>query len=81
MGGKTSGYYGPYIWQYEETKNYEVGLPKGTQEYKIALLDGFLTKSWIDYLSFGEISPGGWTDGDGIINCIKSSTLPSLPLN
>ena len=73
MGGKTSGYYGPYIWQCAETKNYEVELPKGTQEYKIALLDGFLTKSWIDYLSFGEISPGGWTDGDGIINCIKSS--------
>ena len=73
MGGKTSGYYGPYVWKSIETKSYKVELPAGNQEYRIDLLDGFITKSWIDYLSFGEISPGGWTNGDGIINCIKSS--------
>lgn len=73
MGGKTSGYYGPYIWKSSETKNYEVELPKGIKEYKVILLDEFVMKGWIDYLSFGKISPGGWTDGDGIINCIKSS--------
>ena len=73
MGGKTSGYYGPYIWRYGETRKYSVSLPMGTQEFEVALLDGFLTKSWIDYLSFGEISTGGWTDGDGMIHCIKSS--------
>lgn len=73
MGGKTSGYYGPYIWKSLEIKTYEVELPKGIKEYKVKLLDEFIMKSWIDYLSFGKISPGGWTDGDGIINCIKSS--------
>lgn len=37
------------------------------------LLDGFVVKSWLDYLSFGKVSTGGWTDTDGIINCVKSS--------
>lgn len=73
MGGKTSGYYGPYIWEESQAKTYEVELPKGIKEYKVMLLDKFIIKSWIDYLSFGKISPGGWTDRDGIINCIKSS--------
>ena len=73
LGGKTSGYYGPYIWRATETKTYEVELPDGIQTYTVKMLDGFISKSWIDYLSFGDISPGGWTDGDGIINCVKSS--------
>lgn len=73
LGGMTSGYYGPYIWRVTESKTFEVELPDGIQTYTVKLLDGFISKSWIDYLSFGEISPGGWTDGDGIINCVKSS--------
>lgn len=73
LGGKTSGYYGPYIWQSTETKNYEVELPDGIQNYTVKLLDGFISRSWLDYLSFGEIGTGGWSDGDGIINCVRSS--------
>ena len=73
LGGKTSGYYGPYIWRVTETKSYEVELPDGIQTYSVKMLDGSITMSWLDYLSFGEISPGGWTDGDGIINCVRSS--------
>ena len=73
LGGKTSGYYGPYIWKTTETRQYNVELPNGVQEYTVRFLDGFLAKSWLDYLSFGAVSTGGWTDGDGIINCVKSS--------
>lgn len=73
LGGKTGGYYGPYIWRTTETVAYEVELPDGIQNYTVKLLDGFITRSWIDYLSFGDIGPGGWADGDGIINCVKSS--------
>ncbi len=73
LGGMTSGYYGPYIWRVTESKIFEVELPDGIQTYTVKFLDGFISKSWLDYLSFGEISPGGWTDGDGIINCVKSS--------
>ena len=73
MGGKSSGFYGPYIWRTTETVSYDVELPHGVQAYSVKLLDGFVTRSWIDYLSFGEIGPGGWADGDGYINCVKSA--------
>ena len=73
MGGKTSGYYGPYVWKTTETVSYAVELPDGVQLYTVKLLDGFLCRSWVDHLSFGAIGTGGWTDGDGIINCVKSA--------
>ena len=73
LGGKTGGYYGPYIWKTSETVSYDVELPDGVQSYSVRLLDGFITRSWIDYLSFGEIGSGGWADGDGYINCVKSA--------
>lgn len=73
LGGKSSGYYGPYVWRTTETVSYDVELPNGIQKYSVKLLDGFITRSWIDYLSFGEIGAGGWADGDGYINCVKSA--------
>ena len=73
LGGKTGGYWGPYIWETTESKTYEVELPDGVQPYTVCFLDGFLSKSWLDFISFGKISTGGWTDGDGIIHCMKSS--------
>lgn len=73
QGGKTSGYYGPYIWRTTETAEYTVELPNGTLNYSVKLLDGFLSRSWMDYLSFGEIGSGGWTDNDGCIQCVKSA--------
>lgn len=73
LGGQTGGYYGPYVWRTTESKVYEVELPDGIQSYTVKLLDGFISKSWMDYLSFGEIGTGGWSDGEGIINCVKAS--------
>lgn len=73
LGGKSSGYFGPYIWKTTESKTYAVELPEGIRDYTVRLLGGFISKSWIDYISFGKISPGGWADGDGVINCVKDS--------
>lgn len=73
LGGKTGGFYGPYIWLTTQLKTFEVELPDGIQTYTVKMLDGFITKSWLDYLSFGEISTGGWTDDAGIINCVKAA--------
>ncbi len=73
LGGRTSGYYGPYIWKTETLKCYEVELPDGILKYPIKFLEDFIFASWLDYLSFGEIGTGGWTDDDGLIHCIKSS--------
>ncbi len=71
--GRTSGYYGPYIWKTEELRHYAVELPEGTQDYAVKLLDGFIMKSWLDYISFGETGTGGWSNGDGLIHCVRSA--------
>ena len=47
-------------------------LPDGVQDYAVKLLDGFVMLSWLDYLSFGEVGTGGWSNGDGLIHCVKS---------
>ncbi|MDE6516234.1 MAG: hypothetical protein K2L18_00055 [Acetatifactor sp.] len=73
LGGKTGGFFGPYIWRETEARSYEVELPGGVAEYTVNLLDGFISKSWLDFISFGEAGTGGWTGGDGIINCVKES--------
>ncbi len=73
QGGRTGGFYGPYIWRTTEKMVWAVELPDGVEEYTVKLLDGFISRSWLDYLSFGEIGTGGWTDGDGIINCVRAS--------
>lgn len=71
--GRTSGYYGPYIWKTEELRHYAVKLPEGTQDYAVKFLDGFIMKSWLDYISFGETSTGGWSNGDGLIHCVRAA--------
>lgn len=71
MGGRTDGYYGPYIWKSTEATTYEVELPNGIETYTVKLLDGFISKSWLDYISFGELGTGGWTDSNGVICCIR----------
>lgn len=73
LGGRTGGYWGPYIWKTTESATYDVALPGGVQPYPIRFLDGFISRSWCDFISFGEIGTGGWTDGDGIIHCVKSA--------
>lgn len=73
LGGRTGGYYGPYIWTTSEETTYAVELPDGIQNYTVCFLDGFLSRSWLDYLSFGAISTGGWTNENGLIHCIRDS--------
>lgn len=71
MNGLTGGYYGPYIWKNEEVRKYNVQLPEGTADFTVKLLNGFISCSWLDYISFGEFGASGWTDRAGIINCVK----------
>ena len=73
LGGRTSGRYGPYIWRTEELRTYRVELPDGAQEYAVKFLDGFLSRSWLDYISFGNFGTGGWSNGDGLIHCVKQA--------
>lgn len=73
LTGRTGGYYGPYIWKDEELKHYAVELPEGTQDYAVKFLDGFVMRSWLDYISFGGTGTGGWSNGDGLIHCVRSA--------
>ncbi len=69
--GKTGGFHGLIIWKSTVETIYPVELPSGIHPYPVRFHSGFITKGWLDYLSFGEVSTGGWTDGDGVICCIS----------
>ncbi len=71
--GRTGGYYGPSMWKTEELRHYKVELPEGGQDYAVKFLDGFIMKSWLDYISFGEMGTGGWSNGDGLIHCVRTA--------
>ena len=71
--GKTQGYYGPYIWRDTVPTVYRVELPEGTADYTVNILDGFVFRGWMDYLTFGRYGTGGWTSPDGTINCIRQA--------
>ena len=71
LTGRTGGWYGPYIWRTEELRHYAVELPDGVQDYAVKLLDGFVMESWLNYLTFGMSGAGGWSNGDGLIHCVK----------
>ncbi len=71
--GKTQGYYGPYIWRDTVPTVYRVELPEGTADYTVNILDGFVFRGWMDYLTFGRYGTGGWASPDGTINCIRQA--------
>ena len=71
--GKTQGYYGPYVWKDTVPTVYSVELPDGTAQYTVNILEGFVFRSWMDYLTFGMFGTGGWASPDGTINCIAQA--------
>lgn len=71
--GKTNGYYGPYVWKETVPMTFYVELPETTSIYRINMLRGFIFRSWMDYLTFGEKGTGGWTSPDGTINCVEKA--------
>lgn len=72
LGGKTSGLYGPYIWETSTRVTYDVELPSGIEPYTIIMMDGFISRSWLDFISFGITGTGGWLGKDGTLCCVKS---------
>lgn len=70
--GDTSGFYGPYIWKSSTTVTYEVELPSGIEPYTIIMMDGFISRSWLDFISFGKTGTGGWVGKDGTLCCVRS---------
>lgn len=73
LGGKTNGHYGPYVWKTTTPATYTVELTDTVSKYTVNILSGFIMRSWMDYLTFGEKGTGGWTSPDGTINCVESA--------
>lgn len=73
LGGKTQGYFGPYIWKNSTNVTYEVELPSGIEPYTVIMMDGFISRSWLDFISFGETGAGGWVGENGTLCCVRSS--------
>lgn len=73
LGGRTSGYFGPYIWKTTTPETYRVELPSGTQDYTVQMLGGFVSCSWLEYISLGAVSTGGWQSGEGQMFCVEKS--------
>ncbi len=73
LGGQTQGYYGPYIWKSSTRETYEVELPTGIELYTVVMMDGFISRSWLDFLTFGESGAGGWAEDDGTLCCVRSA--------
>lgn len=72
LGGQTSGLFGPYIWKNSTRVTYDVELPNGIEPYTIIMMDGFISRSWLDFISFGLTGTGGWIGKDGTLCCVKS---------
>lgn len=72
LGGETQGFCGPYIWKDSTKESYEVELPGGIELYTIVMMDGFISRSWLEFISFGKTGTGGWIGKDGTLCCVKS---------
>ena len=72
LGGDTQGFLGPYVWQETTRTDYEVELPLGVETLTVFWMDGFLMRSWLDWLSGGETGAGGWAKQDGIY-CVRKA--------
>lgn len=71
IGGKTQGYYGPYIWKDTKRTVYKIQLPHAVEDYPIDMLSGFACCSWMSHISFGKIGTGGWAGEGGVLACVK----------
>ncbi len=74
LGGKTQGYFGAYIWKKSKSKTYRVNLPHAVCPFTIKKLFGFVSRSWLDYLTLGQVGAGGWAEG-GVLCCVWKSYI------
>jgi hypothetical protein len=79
LGGETGNFYGPYIWKTMEPQEYQVEILNQTHTTTVNFMDGFISLSWLDYLSAGETGTGGWVTGGGEeLYCVKSKYIGKL---
>ena len=72
LAGETQGYHGPYIWEETTRADYEVELPLGIETLTLFWMDGFIMRSWLDWLTDGDAGAGGWAKPEGIY-CVRKA--------
>ena len=72
LGGDTQGFFGPYVWKSTTPVTYSVELPAARQDLTVQMMEGFVSRSWLDYISAGTIGTGGWAK-NGELFCVKAS--------
>lgn len=77
LGGETQGYFGPYVWKETKAERYQVELPAGMQDFTVQMMDGFVSRSWLDFISLGRIGAGGWASG-GQLFCVRKCYVKKL---
>ncbi|MEG0309212.1 MAG: hypothetical protein RR636_14815 [Clostridium sp.] len=73
LGDTTGMLYGPYIWKSNKKVVYEVEIPSGIQKVTINMLDGFVSRSWLDFIALGKIGTSGWASPSGELYCVRKS--------
>lgn len=67
QGGLTPPFYGPYVWQRTEERDYRVALPDGlSQSVRVYFLHDWLMRGWLHYASCGLFGAAGWAKPDGL---------------
>ena len=78
LGDTTAAWYGPYIWKETVPTKYIIDLPDQTYDLVVNMMEGFISRSWLDYLSFGEVGTGGWAGDEGQLYCVKQCYLNKM---
>jgi hypothetical protein len=78
LGDTTAAWYGPYIWKETVPTKYSIDLPDQTYDMVVNMMEGFVSRSWLDYLSFGEVGTGGWAKEEGQLFCVKQCYLDKI---
>ena len=66
LGGRTTPYYGPYIWKTTKKEDFNVEIPCGNQKVTVFIISEFLMLSWLHFATFGKHHTGGWANEEGL---------------
>lgn len=78
LGDTTAAWYGPYIWKETIPFVYHIELPDEHYDMTVNMMEGFVSRSWLDYLSFGKIGTGGWAKEEGQLYCVKECYIDKM---
>ncbi|ABX42332.1 hypothetical protein [Lachnoclostridium phytofermentans] len=78
LGDTTAAWYGPYIWKETVPTKYSIELPDQTYDLVVNMMEGFISRSWLDYLSFGDVGTGGWAKEEGQLFCVKQCYMNKI---